>query len=129
MTVEILRVGVEVVLDEPYRDPPRSLRTSGRVFVDTSDGMRLHATGGMLGAIFAGGLGDDPDRRVSRAAIERAFARYPGSASGSAVAPAGTWEQLRDVLERQAVVISEEELLAKPFVVELSREILAAIDR
>jgi hypothetical protein len=129
MTVEILRAGVEVILCEPYRDPPRSLRTDGRLFVDTLDGRRLHATGGGLGAIFAGGLADDPERRVSRAAIERAFTRYQRRATGPAAAPEGIWDQLRDVLERETVVISEEDLLAKPFVVEISREILAAINR
>jgi hypothetical protein len=71
MSPKIARVGAEVGLDAPYRDPPLSLRVSGRLFVDTPDGRRLHATGGRVGLVFDGGRSADPAQRVTRRDIER----------------------------------------------------------
>ncbi len=93
MSRKIVRVGAEVGLEALYRDPRLSLRVDGVLFVEMSDGRRLRASGGTIGAVFAGGRSDDPALRVSRSAIEheircliggdidQAPPRLPGSSS------------------------------------------------
>jgi hypothetical protein len=128
MSVGIVKAGAEVVLEAPYRDPPLSLRVEGLLFVETSDGRRLHATGGTVGAVFAGGRSDDPALRVSRSDVEREMRFVVGRGADHAPPPHLVWEQLAEVLEREGIAISEGQLAAVPFVVELSVELLAAID-
>jgi hypothetical protein len=128
MSVEIVRAGAEVVLEAPYRDPPLSLRVEGLLFVETSDGRRLHATGGTVGAVFAGGRSDDPALRVSRSDVEREMQFMVGRDTDRALPPHIGWEQLAEVLEREGIAISEGPLTGVPFVVELSDALLRALD-
>ncbi len=127
MSRKIVRVGAEVELEAPYRDPPLSLRVDGVLFVETSDGRRLRATGGTIGVVFAGGRSDDPALRVSRSDIEHEVRFMVGRDTDQAP-PRLAWEQLAEVLEREGVAISEGQLVVMPFVVEFSVELLAALD-
>lgn len=126
MSPRIARAGAEVGLDAPYRDPPLSLRVSGRLFVDTSDGRRLHATGGSIGLVFAGGRSDDPAKRVTRHDIEHSIRSMVGRDIGRGAPPELAWQQLGEVLEQ--IAATEAELIAAPFVVECSDELLAGLD-
>jgi hypothetical protein len=127
MSAKIARVGAEVDLDAPYRDPPLSLRVSGRLFVDTSDGTRLHATGGTIGLVFAGGRSDDPATRVTAHDIEHSVRSMVDRGLGPGAPPELAWEQLREVLEQ--IAATEAELIAAPFVLECSEELRAELGR
>ena len=126
MSLKIARVGAEVGLDAPYRDPALSLRVSGRLFVDTSDGRRLHATGGTVGLVFGGGRSADPARRVTRRDIEQSISSMVGRDIGRGVPPELAWQQFGEVLEQ--IAVTETEFIAAPFVIEYSDELLAELD-
>jgi hypothetical protein len=126
MGPKIARVGAEVGLDAHYRDPPLSLRVSGRLFVDTSDGRRLHATGGTVGLVFGGGRSADPVERVTRRDIEQSISSMVGRDTGRGAPPELAWQQFGEVLEQ--VAVTESQLIAAPFVIECSDELLAELD-
>ena len=126
MGPKIARVGAEIGLDAPYRDPPLSLRISGRLFLDTSDGRRLHATGGTVGVVFGGGRSADPAKRVTRRDIEQSISSIVGRDIGRGAPPEVAWQQFGEVLEE--LDVTETELIAAPFVIECSDELLAQLD-
>ena len=121
----IVRAGAEVGLDVPYRD----LRfLSGWLFAETLDRRRLHATGGTIGVVFAGGRSQDPAKRATRHDIDQSIRRMVGAEAGLTPVSHLAWEQLDGVLEREGVATNENELIAVPFVVEYSEELLAELE-
>lgn len=123
----IVRAGAEVGLGSPA-DDPLTLMVSGRLFIEAADGRRLRATGGAIGVVFGGGRSEDPSERVTRRDIENTIdallARDPELRP-----PRLAWEQLNEVLEQEGIAVTEDELSEAPFVLELSDELLAELDR
>lgn len=129
MTARIVRAGA--VLDVGQPDPHDSatvLRVGGQLFIDTADGRRLLATGGSVGVAFGRGPSELSDERPTRAAIERDIESMVGR-NPNRRPPHLAWEQLSEVLDREGITINEDELIATPFVVEFSEELLAELDR
>ncbi len=126
MSPDIARAGAEVELATLDRDPPLSLRVSGRLFVDTSDGRRLHATDGTIGLVFSGARSPDPAKRVTRHDIEQSIRSMVGRDTDRGAPPQLAWQQISAVLEQTAA--TEAEIMAAPFVVECSDELLAELD-
>ena len=128
MSPKIARVGAEVGLDAPYRDPPKYLICGSRVgcFVDTSDGRQLHATGGRVGLVFGGGRSADPAKRVTRRDIEQSIRSMVSRDIGHGAPPELAWQQFGEVLLQ--IAVTETELIAAPFVIECSDELPAELD-
>jgi hypothetical protein len=129
VTTRISRAGARLDLGEPDpHDSATVLRVDGRLFLDTTDGRRLLATGATLGLAFGRGrserVEDRPTREVIEQDIESLLGRDPGRRP-----PHLAWEQLSEVLSHEAITLNEDELTAVPFVVEFSDELLAELDR
>jgi hypothetical protein len=117
-----ITVGVILDLEEPDpHDPPAVLRVGGQLFIETDHGIRHLADGGGLGVVF--GDGQEATRRELEEATNHMLGR------GETRPPHLAWEQLRGVLDREGIAVTDEELIAMPLVLELSSELLEKLDR
>jgi hypothetical protein len=102
-------------------------RVGGRLFVETADGRRLIATGGSVGVNFGRGRSDRPHERATRRDVERHIESMVGRDPDRWPSHL-PWDQLSEVLDRAGVAMTEDELIATPFVLEFSDELLAELD-
>jgi hypothetical protein len=88
--------------------------------------VRHHTIEGTLGVVFGRGRSDDPAERVTKDDIERSICSMVGMHSGAREPPELAIEQLGEELEQ--IGATEAELMAAPFVVEFTEELLSLID-
>jgi hypothetical protein len=119
----VVRAGAEMRLGSPA-DDHEALAVWGRLFVALADGRRIHATGGQVGARF-GRVAGQP---VSREDLGRAILGLVGKDPDKPPPRPLAWVQLSEDLAREGIALSDEELGKLPFDVELSDDILTALD-
>jgi hypothetical protein len=117
----LLTVGVTLDLEsaDPH-DSAGALRASGRLFIETENGIRHLAEGAGFGVVF----GDR--RQATRRGLEEAINRMLGR--GEIHPPDLAWFQLRPVLDQVGIALTDDELIAMPLVLELSSELLSELD-
>ena len=119
----VVRTGAEVGLGSPAGDH-EALAVWGHLFAQLADGRRIRATGGEIGARF-GRVAGQP---VSREDVVRAVLRLVGKDPDGPPPRPLAWEQLSDDLEQEGLALSDEELGQLLFDVELSEDLLTALD-
>jgi hypothetical protein len=119
----VVRAGADVGLGSPAGDH-EALAVWGHLFVQLADGRRICATGGRVGARF-GRVAGQP---VSRDDVVRAILGLVGKDPDKPAPRPLAWVQLSDDLAREGLALSGEELGQLPFDVELSEDVLTALD-
>jgi hypothetical protein len=122
----IIRAGVALDLGAEPRDPDTALSVSGMLFAETDDGRRLLADGGAVGVVFGGGRSDVVDGRARRRDVEGAVDAMLGRDPRQRP-PHLAWDQLRNVLAREVVDLTDDELIAMPFAFEFSDALMAEL--
>jgi hypothetical protein len=119
----VVGAGAEMRLGSPAGDH-EALAVWGRLFVELADGRRIRATGGQVGARF-GRVAGQP---VSREDVGRALLGLVGKDPDKPTPRPLAWVQLSEDLAREDLALSDGELGQLPFDVELSEDILTALD-
>lgn len=120
----VVRAGAEMGVGSPAGDH-EALAVWGHLFVELADGRRICATGGEIGARF-GRVAGQP---VSREDVVRAILGLVGKDPDKPPPRPLAWVQLSDDLAQEGLALSDEELGQLPFDVELSGDVLTALDR